>query len=317
MTRQEKALWTTVMALSVALLFLGSWMLFSGALFKEQRDPRSNADSPAVATVQDRAITEEEWNQELKKRYGSEVLMTMMNRQVVDLEAQKAGIEMTMDEVDLELKRMGQAYGSMEIFLQEMQQQLGLSEDVLRAETEYRLKLEKIATADIQIEEAEIDDYLAEHPDQFRPKKQLDLSIIKVADEALADDVMDRLERGEPFADLASELSIDEYTKENGGRLGLIEEDDPFQPEELMMAVSELSKGDIAGPIVLEDGYIIVYVRNILVPEKEDEQLVRETVRRQMALERSESLSELEQRLRDKYAARIVAGVLETPGARQ
>lgn len=307
MTRQEKGLWVTVIVLTAGVVFMGSWMLFSGVLFQDGKQ-KSEQDPLVVASIQDRAITEEEWTSELKKRYGSEVLMTMMNRQVVSLEAEAANIKVTPQEVDQELERMGQGYGSKERFLQEMEQQLGLSEELLRAETEYRLTLEKIATADVKIDDAEIDQYLEQHPDQFRPKKQLNLSIIKVERETEAEEVLDRLESGEDFASLAAEVSIDEYTRDNGGRLGLVEEDDPFQPETLMETALSLNKGDIAGPIKLDDSYAVVYVQDILVPEAPDENLIRETVRKQLALEQSVSLSELESQLRDKYGARIVAG---------
>lgn len=311
MTRQEKGLWVTVIVLTAGVLFMGSWIFFSGALFQEESN-KPEQNPPVVASVQDRAITEAEWIEELKQSYGSEVLMTMMNRQVVALEAEASDITVTPQEIDRELERIGQGYGSKERFLQEMEQQLGLSEEMLKAETEYRLTLEKIATADVRIDEAEIDQYLKQHPDQFRPKKQFNLSIIKVETETEANDVLDRLENGEPFASLAAEVSIDEYTRENGGRLGLVEEDDPFQPEALMETVLSLSKGDIAGPIRLEDSYAIVYVEDVLVPETPDENLIRETVRKQLALEQSVSLSELEGQLRDKYGARIVAGAPAT-----
>lgn len=308
MTRQEKGLWVTVIVLTAVVLFMGSWMLFSGVLFRDaKKEPE--VDSPVVASVQDRAITEEEWTNELKKKYGSEVLMAMINREVVELEAQAAGIKVSPEEVDRELNRIGQGYGSKERFLQEMQEQLGLTEVMLRAETEYKLTLEKIATVGIRIDEAEIDSYLKEHPDQFRPQKQLDLSFIKVASETEAEKVMDRLENGGDFATLAKEVSIDEYTRDYGGRIGLVEEDDPFQPDALMETAKALSKGDIAGPIRLEDGYAVVFVRDIIMPETLDEHVVREAVRKQLALEQAESLSELERKLRDKYAARMVAGI--------
>ncbi|MBO2945968.1 peptidylprolyl isomerase [Paenibacillus sp. F411] len=312
MTKQEKALWAAVMVLSAGLLFMGSWMVFSGALSREGLSREEGSGSSAVAMVQEQAITEEAWSRELKRRYGSEVLLTMMNRQVAALEAEQANITVAPEEIEQELDRMAQSYGSRERFLEAMAQ-LGLSEEVLKEETEYRLLLEKIATADVKVSSSEIDQYLEDHPDQFVPKKQLDLSLIKVEEESLANELLDRLEDGEDFAALAAEHSIDEYTREDGGRLGLIEEDDPFQPQELMETVLELSSGDIAGPIALEDGFGIVYVKRILVPAAPDPKLTRETVRRQLALERSESLSQLEQRLRSKYEARMLAGASPAP----
>ncbi|WP_106769524.1 peptidyl-prolyl cis-trans isomerase [Paenibacillus faecalis] len=310
MTRQEKGLWVTVIVLTAGLIFMGSWLFFSGVLFQEG-NKKTEQHSPAVAFVQDKAITEAEWIEELKESYGSEMLITMMNRQVVALEAEASGITVTSEEIDRELERIGQGYGSKERFLKEMKQQLGLSEEMLMADTKYRLTLEKIATADVKVDEAEIDQYLEQHPDQFRPKRQFNLSIIKVETEKEANDVLDRLENGESFADLAAEVSIDEFTRDHGGRLGYVEEDDPFQPEALMETVLTLDKGDIAGPIDLEDSYGVVYVEDILIPETPDENLIRETVRKQLALEQAVSLTELERQLRDKYGARIVAGVPE------
>ena len=52
--------------------------------------------------------------------------------------------------------------------------------------------------------------------------------MIEVASKDEAERVMDRLEDGEAFADLAAQVSLDEYTREDGGQIGLVEEDDPF-----------------------------------------------------------------------------------------
>lgn len=286
---------------------MGSYMLFTGEGSKAG-SPSTNGPSPAVATIQDRAITEDEWIQALKKRYGQEMLMTLLNRKAVALEAESRGIDVTQAELEAEIETMSRAYGSKERFFAQMEEQLGIPEEELRTETTYRLLLEKIATADVHIEEQYIDDYLQRHPDQFRPKKQLDLSLIEVASEAEGNAVMDRLEHGEDFADLAAEVSLDEYTRGDGGKIGLVEEDDPFLPPELMEAVLTLEAGDIAGPIRLAENYAIVYVEDILQPPAPSEDSVREAVRKQLALERSVSLSELEERLREKYEARIVAG---------
>ncbi|GAA0844197.1 peptidylprolyl isomerase PrsA [Bifidobacterium pullorum subsp. gallinarum] len=266
--------------------------------------------SLAVASIQDRAITEDEWVDELKKRYGRDMLMTMLNRQAVALEAKAKGIDITTAEVDAEIDVMSRSYGSKERFLSEMEDQLGITEAELRMETTYRLLLEKIATSDVHIEPQQIDAYLDLYPDQFRPKKQLNLSMIEVASEDEANQAMDRLENGEDFAALASEISLDEYTREEGGQIGLIEEDDPFLPPALLDAALELESGDIAGPISLTDTYAIVYLHDIIEPKAPSEDKIREAVRKQLALEQSISLSELERQLREKYEARISEGTV-------
>ncbi len=309
MTRQEKGLWATVIVLTACVIGMGGWRLFSGNFSQEAFPPWKEGSQP-VASIQDRAITEDEWVDELKKRYGREMLMTMLNRQAVALEAKAKGIDITTAEVDAEIDVMSRSYGSKERFLSEMEDQLGITEAELRMETTYRLLLEKIATSDVHIEPQQIDAYLDLYPDQFRPKKQLNLSMIEVASEDEANQAMDRLENGEDFAALASEISLDEYTREEGGQIGLIEEDDPFLPPALLDAALELEPGDIAGPISLTDTYAIVYLHDIIEPKAPSEDKIREAVRKQLALEQSISLSELERQLREKYEARISAGTV-------
>jgi foldase protein PrsA len=75
-------------------------------------------------------------------------------------------------------------------------------------------------------------------------------------------------------------------------------------------AASTLEPGDIAGPISLTDTYAIVYVKEIIEPQAPSEESVRKAVRKQLALEQSVSLSELERQLREKYEARISAGTV-------
>ncbi|PAD72247.1 peptidyl-prolyl cis-trans isomerase [Paenibacillus campinasensis] len=309
MTRQEKGLWATVIVLTAGVIFMGSWMLFSGGGSTEGIK-QFKGTSPAVASVQDKAITEDEWVGELKKRYGRDVLMTMLNRRAVALEASGRGLDISEAELEAEFERMSRSYGSKERFIAEMESQLGIPEEELRHETVYRLLLEKIATADIEIDQHQIDEYLKLHPDQYRPKKQVDISVIEVATLDEAEQVLDRLEHGENFADLAQEVSIDEYTRDYGGRIGLVEEDDPFQSQALLETATLLEAGDIAGPIRLEDTYGIVYVHDVIEPPTLSEESIREAVRKQLALQQAVSLSELEQQLREKYEAKIFAGVL-------
>lgn len=90
----------------------------------------------------------------------------------------------------------------------------------------------------------------------------------------------------------------------------MVEEDDPFLPPELLEAALSLEPGDIAGPISLTDTYAIVYVRDIIEPQAPSEESIRKAVRKQLALEQSVSLTELERQLREKYEARISAGTV-------
>lgn len=177
------------------------------------------------------------------------MLISMLNHIVVNMEAKALGITVTDDEVKQELARTIVGYESEAQYYAQMQSQLGLSRQEVFAETDYRLSLQAIATVGITISDADIDAYLEQNAERFIPKKEMQLSMIKVSSYEEGQQVMDRLEQGENFADLAREVSNDDESRQHGGSLGKVEEDDPFWPEGMLKTAAGLDVGDIAGPI--------------------------------------------------------------------
>lgn len=305
MTRQERALRNTVIMLAIATLMLGGllfWSLRAMALLKEDSADNESSD---VATAGGQPVTDQQWMDELKKKHGDEVLVGMLNHMVVDKEAEVSGITVTDDEVEQELTRTMAGYESEEQYYSQMQSQLGLSRQDVFAETSYRLTLQAIATAGIMISEADIDHYLEQNPERFTPKKELQLSIIEVPSYEEAEQVMNQLEQGENFADLAKEVSVDEESRQQGGSLGRVEEDDPFLPEGLLKTASSLDAGDIAGPIQMGDNFAVIQLVSIYSPEVPDQKEIRTLVREELALEQAPPLQQVESELRTKYDTSI------------
>ncbi|WP_019914456.1 peptidylprolyl isomerase [Paenibacillus sp. HW567] len=258
-----------------------------------------------IATAGGQPVTDRQWMDELKKKHGEEVLLGLLNHIVVDKEAKALGIAVTDHEVEQELKRSMAGYSSEQQYYEQMQAELGLSKEEVREETLYRLTLQAVATASITISENEIDDYLAQNSERFTPKKEMQLSIIKVASYNEAEKVMDRLEQGENFAELAKELSIDEESRQHGGNIGTVEEDDPFWPEDLLKTAAGLQAGDIAGPLQTGDTYAVIRLESIIVPEQQNQAEIREQVRSELALEKAAPLQQVESDLRAKYDTAI------------
>jgi peptidyl-prolyl cis-trans isomerase C len=80
---------------------------------------------------------------------------------------------------------------------------------------------------------------------------------ILVDSEQAAMDVLNRLQYGEDFATLASSLSRDVTTREQGGDLGWFVEGELLEPVLTQVAFS-LADGEIAGPIATRLGYHVI-----------------------------------------------------------
>lgn len=309
MTRQEKSLWAAVIILTAGVLLMGSLIVIRGlkpaGTVHEPDDEQGGLD--AVASFDGQMITEDEWVKELKRARGHEMLLQMLNQKAVYAEAQALKIRVSPDEIAGRIQSEAKGYESEDAYYGEMSAQLGLTPEEVRAEAAYQLTLEKIAIVNIHISDDVIDRYIEEHKEEFEPKRQYDLAWIKLKSRREANKALDRLEDGEDFGKLAEELSLDEYTRMQGGRLGLIEEDDPFVPEELLEAAKDLEAGDIAGPIGLkDDGYAVMQIRDIVKTGELSDAEIRVRVNKQLALNEAVPLTELEAKLRDKYGAELI-----------
>jgi foldase protein PrsA len=311
MTRQEKGLLAAVVVLTISVLVLGGLIGYRG-LQPARDNGETDADlkdegSHAAAIIGDDTISEQEWAEELKKRYGKNMLLEMLNRKAIALEAKSQGIQVTQEEIQQRLKKQMEGYVSEEAYYEEMQSQFGLSRDDLVLEAMYRISLEKIATLGIHIEDQQVDSYIREHPDEYSSHKQLDLAWITVDKQDEAEKILDRLDKGEDFAELARSYSTDQFSRDNGGSLGWTDEDDPFLPETVMETARGINPGESAGPLKVPNGYAIVYVKDIRTEDTEPPQEIRQEVRQELALQQAGPLDELEKNLRSKYGARITA----------
>ncbi|MCM3786518.1 peptidyl-prolyl cis-trans isomerase [Neobacillus mesonae] len=304
MRKREKGLWVTVVVLSVGVIMMGTFILQGMGTASNEGD-RQNEE--AVAKIAGQVINEKEWVDVLKTRYGKNILTEMLNRLAVLEEAKEKGLTITEAEVNAELAETMEGYTSEEAFYKEMLTQFGLSTEDLKAEATYHILLEKIATDGIEVNDAEVEQYYEEHQDSYTPKRQYDLSMIQVNDRETAELIFSRLEQGESFESLAMELSTDEYSKETEGRLGLIDEDDPFQPKEMMDVAKELEVGEAAGPLLIDGSYVIIRLNDINEENAITREQAMDEIRRMLALSEAGPLSEVEKRLRDKYGAEVLA----------
>jgi peptidyl-prolyl cis-trans isomerase C len=92
--------------------------------------------------------------------------------------------------------------------------------------------------------------------------RQVHARHILLRTEAEANDVLARMQGGEDFATLASTMSNDETTREQGGDLGWFTAEELLVPE-LAQAAFALEPGGIGGPVGTELGYHVIQTLEI------------------------------------------------------
>ncbi|WP_309122858.1 peptidyl-prolyl cis-trans isomerase [Paenibacillus sp.] len=249
-------------------------------------------------------LYEDEFLEELRDAFGAEFVRHWLKETVVRLEAQSLGINVTRADIDEELNRMQIGYESEAEFYRVMREQLGMSEQALRDDALYRLMLEGVATARIQVTEADVEAYIEEHPEEFAPMHDIRYAQIVVDSKERANLVLQQLGKGVAFDLLAKDVSLDETTAAAGGDSGWVSADDPFIPSEAAEALGAMSVGDVSPPLSLEDGrWMIVTLLGRRTIDPLDDSNVREELKRELALAQAPSLFDVEAMLLEKYNA--------------
>src|SRR5690606_15451576 len=166
----------------------------------------------------------------------------------------------TEQQLERELMRMQEGYDSEQQFYEVMQEQLGMSKEEIVKDVTHRLLLEQIAVRGIEISDAKLQQYLAEHPEEQLAGTMLHIQQILVPSADEAEEVLELIRNGTDFSDLAAAFSEDDFYV--NGDLGWVEADDPFIAEEIMERARAMAVGEISSPIPLSDGsYAVILLK--------------------------------------------------------
>ena len=216
----------------------------TGALFPDvianvNGQPISGRDLEGIIRRELASIGNPEWNN-LREDYRGQLtysgVTTLVNSRLLYEKAIASSVKATDAEVDEAIQSFAKNYASDAEMNAALAQQL-LDRDLLRQRLEQELTMTKYLNAlasDITVAPEEVSRYYAEHPDEFAhpnivrvshillrgdDKPELDAQV-KVRAEAL----MARAKKGEDFAKLARENSVDN-TASNGGDIGYVAKD--------------------------------------------------------------------------------------------
>lgn len=231
----------------------------------------SNDNSEVVVETNAGDITKEEFYEELKDRYGAQVLEEMVMTKVLE-----GKYEVTDEDVESEIEFMKDTYGDSYDLI--VQQNFG-DEESLRQLIRTSLLREQAALEDVEITDEEIKERYE------RSKYEFDAQHILVEDLETAEEVKQKLDDGEDFAELAKEYSVDS-SAESGGDLGTFSAGKMVK--EFEDAVYSMEPGDISDPVESEFGFHIIKVNDKREVEEDIGEFedMKEELRRQLASEK-------------------------------
>lgn len=288
MVNSKSSLRVVVIIVVVGLLIIGALWTYN--------------DLKAVARVNSTNITWKQFNDALKKQSGNQMLAGLLREELIRQGAKQHNITVIDEDVQSELDRLADQFGST-AGLEQVLSQYGMSLDDLRGQIKSTLLLEGIAAKDVTVEEEELKTYYEENKDRYTEPEQVKARHILVEDEETAKSILKKLESGEDFAEIAKEKSSDSGSKDKGGDLGFFERgvmDASFEE-----AAFNLGIGETSAPVKTMFGYHIIRVE-----DKKPERLaafeeVQDDVRKQVIKQKSKLTSEVLSDLKDAAQIKI------------
>jgi len=207
------------------------------------------------------------------------VLEDMIKNILVAQEAEKMEIEVSTKDVRQTVRILEKSFPSKKEFQEALIQEGVYDEEGLYRGIQQQMLIDSIQErliADVKISDKEIESYIEDNQNQFNFARKLQIYQIIISTENLAVEVYEKLLAGAEFKELAITYSEDEESRRQGGLVGYIEED-LLQPE-ILYALSDVSKNEIAGPLSINDQYYLVKYDSVIDPQEVDMQEIRQKI---------------------------------------
>jgi peptidyl-prolyl cis-trans isomerase C len=159
--------------------------------------------------------------------------------------------------------------------------------DEVRRQLTVRQLFDEVA-GDIEISDEDVDAYVEEHAAELAIPEQRRLRHVVTETEAEAADVVRRLGAGEPIAELAAALSLDQSTRASGGDLGWVARSQLLP--EFADAAFGAPAGAVFGPVHTELGWHVGAVEEVLAGRAVTRDEVAESVRERLRVEEALSV---------------------------
>lgn len=251
---------------SVSLVFATLIAITMPNLAQAQQQNEAS-DAPRVQTlavVNGASISRQEVANECMKRFGNEVLESLINKMLVFSECQRLGITITEQDVNDELTKNAKKLGwTAERYVKLQCEERNISVDRLKRDILWsELALRRLAESQTQVSQQEIDKRLEF---EFGPKIQVRQLVVKTKEEATQ---LRAAGAADPasFEKLCKDYSIDRNSASLGGLLPPVRLNSGF-PEFENMAFS-LEPGELSQPFQVEKQFVVMKCINKIPAEE-------------------------------------------------
>jgi foldase protein PrsA len=203
-----------------------------------------------------------EMTKSMPEAQQASILDSLMTLKLIDLEADKAGVTVSDSDMQAELDKIKENFGSDEEFNAALAQ-AGMTLDSLKEQIGTQVKLRNIFEKQNPATEDDFKAYYETNKENFATTpKQVQASHILLETKEEADAVLAELKAGKDFATLAKEKSLDPGSKDEGGVLPLFGRGEMNSGFET--AAFALAKGEMSDVVEAESGFHIIKVADIV-----------------------------------------------------
>ncbi|MEI4614169.1 peptidylprolyl isomerase PrsA [Bacillus cereus] len=221
--------------------------------------------SATVATATDSTITKDNFEKQLKDRYGKDMLYEMMAQDVITKK-----YKVPDEEVNKEVEKVKKQYGDQ---FKKVLENNGLKdEEDFKNQIKFKLAMNEAIKKSITEKDVK---------DHYKP--EIKASHILVGDENEAKEIKSKLDAGASFEELAKQESQDLLSKDKGGDLGYF--NSGTMAPEFEMAAYKLNVGQISNPVKSSNGYHVIKLTDKKDLKPYDE--VKNSIRKNLEEERT------------------------------
>ncbi len=236
-------------------------------MVKQTPKPKGGISQDVVAVVGSEEITRDEFDKYVNtlpqgqrewanspqgKKY---IIDTLINSRLIEQEFKRRGLDKNPDYIN-----------RIENYKRQLMTEF-IQKDLIKEE--------------IKVSDEEAEKYYKEHDREFNVPEQVKIMDMVLSQEKEAADIILRLKKGEDFGTLASNLSIDQFTKSRAGDLPPFTRD--ARPDIAQAAFSAKKPNEIIGPVKTSQGYHVIKFIKKIPPQSRGFEEVKDSLKARLA----------------------------------